>query len=225
MRFVLFILLHHRSNLINARISIKIFVFYSRQLQIVKWNDSAANQLTITNTWSTSFNLINPILTKIDIFTLHVTCDKIFIGNLIQLMLYLPKLTSLIVSSLALTHPRTLSTEDVEMLQEVSQNSRITHVKLKRVFDLPEIHFLLQLCPSIEYFEMNFKNKDVVIKVVRYILMKNVKYIPNLSTLCLRTDEPNSVMKELKRIIDLEQLCQNYTMEQIDDKIYLKYTR
>jgi hypothetical protein len=190
---------------------------------------SEMNQLTVTDHAYTGMDesfidTIGPILAMVYINCLNITCREIFIGTLIDLIKYLPNLHSLVVSSLAMIHPRCLSVEEARTLRLVSNNNKITKVNLQRMNDLAQVQFLFDLCPRIEYLEVNCINDVFPEKFVRFILMKNTKYIPNLSSLCLEISLTNEdIVEKLKKMIDLEQLRQNYTIKQIDNRIYLRW--
>ncbi|CAF4163813.1 unnamed protein product [Adineta steineri] len=192
---------------------------------------SETNQLTIIdlphidNDPSLSAT-IGPILLLVPITCLNITCWKIFIGSLIELVVCLPNLNSLVVSSLTMIKPRCLSVEETTALRWLSKNNVITKVKLHRMNDLAEIQFLFDLCSSMEYLEVDCTDKICPKQLLRFILMKNIKSIPKLSSFCFGISvKKQNIIDELITMINLEQLCHNYTIKQIQNKIYLRWTR
>ncbi len=170
------------------------------------------------------FDILGPILVTAQMTCLKIVRRKIFIGTLINLIRYLPNLHSLIVSSLSMIHPRCLSVDEATALRFVSQNNKITRVNLQQMNDLAQVQFLLELCPRIEYLEVDCTNVVYPEDVIRFILMKNIKYIPNLSSLCLKIlPKKTDLVYHLKRMIDFEQLHQNYTIQQTENSINFQW--
>jgi len=169
-------------------------------------------------------DIIGPILLMMQITCLNITRSEIFIGTLIDLISCLPNLDLLVVSSLAMLKPRCLSVEKTRTLRFISNNNKITKVKLHRTNELAEIQFLLGLCCRVEYLEMDCANGVPPEGFIRFILMKNIKYIPNLSSLCFEISQTEEdIVDKLKKMIDFEQLCHNYAIKQIKNRIYLRW--
>jgi hypothetical protein len=166
---------------------------------------------------------ISPVFTVLQINHLIIECHDIFIGTLIEILRLLPNLDSLKVYSLALVKRRCLSVPEVETFRLVSKNNKITKVNLERINELAEIEFLIDLCPSMEYFEVYCSDEIDLKLFVRFILMKTNRCIPNLCTLCLSiTEENDTMVKTLQEMINLEALLDDYTITRIYDKIYIQ---
>ncbi|CAF2946768.1 unnamed protein product [Rotaria sp. Silwood2] len=173
----------------------------------------------------TYYDMLSPILTNLSITCLNITLSTIFIGTLIDFIRCLPNLDSLVISSLEMLQPRCLSIEETRNFRLLSDNNKITKVNLKQMNDLEEVQFFLDLCPRMTYFEVNCTDYVGPENVLRFILMKNIRYIRNLSLLCLKVSRTNlNIVDNLKHTIDFEQLCHNYTIKQIDNRIYLRLT-
>ena len=186
------------------------------------------NQLTIIDLFNVDddeffFSDLGPILMAIEITCLKTTYEQIFIGTLIDLIKYLPNLRSLWIASLAMLHPRCLSVDEVRTLRLISNENKIIRMILQHVDDLAQVQFLLDLCPRAEYLEIDCTNGVISEEFIRFILMKNIKSIPNLSVLCLNilptTKDP---IDKLKRMINFEQLHSNYSIKRIDNKVYFQ---
>ncbi|CAF3032480.1 unnamed protein product [Rotaria sp. Silwood2] len=234
---------HELINHFNSSFWIKRKWFFTISIETDSWDDNVIIQghfqeykknddsiiLNVTDLSSTTDNdepfidMISSILAILPITCLNITLNEIFIGTLIDLIKYLPNLDSLIISSLAMIQPRYLSVEETRIFRLLSNNNKITKVNLKQMNDLEQVQFLLDLCPRMEYFEVDCTNDLLPEKFLRFILMKNFKYIVNLSLLCLKVSRTNiDIMKKFKNIIEFEQLCQKYTLKQIDSRIYLR---
>jgi hypothetical protein len=190
---------------------------------------SETNQLTVIDHFDIDsdesfIDIVGPILLTIQITHLNITRSTIFVGTLISLVKYLPNIESLIISCLVMMNPRCLSVEESRTLRLISNNNKIIKVNLQRMSDLAQVQLLLDLCPHMEYLKVNCTNDISHERFVRFILMKDIKYIHNLSSLCLNVPPTNEdIVDKCKKMIDLEQLCHNYIIKQIDNQIYLQW--
>jgi hypothetical protein len=167
---------------------------------------------------------IIPVLTLLQITHLIIEYPDIFIGNLIEIVRFLPHLDSLKVHSLSLLKPRCLSIEEVETLRSVSKNAKITKVSLQRIGELAEIQFFIDLCPRMQYLEIDCSRIIDLNLLVRFIIMKTTRCIPHLCALCLCVKEANYEMVEkVQNMINLEKLLHDYTITYVSNKIYLQW--
>jgi hypothetical protein len=199
-------------------------------------NDSNAVQLSqpvfLTITHSSYINWvdffigdISPAFETLQIAHLIIECQSIFVGAIIKLLRFLPNLDSLKVRSLSLLKPRCLSKEEVETLRSVSKNNKITKLNLQRTDELAEIQFLIDLCPRMQYFEVDCSRIIDLNSLVRFILMKTTRCIPHLRTVCLCVTEANDKMVEqVQTMINLEKLLHDYTTTYLPGKIYVQWT-
>jgi len=185
--------------------------------------------LTILDRYSVDLDIIfsiddtSSVCTVLQITHLIIKCRNIFIGALIELLHFLPKLDSLKICSLSLLKPRCLLKDEVESLRLISKKNNITKVNLERINELAEVQFLIDLCSRMQYFEVDCSSKIDIKLLVRFILMKTIRCISHLCTLCLSGTEANDEMvKKLQDMINLEQLLYDYTIKCIDDKIYIR---
>ena len=169
--------------------------------------------------------LIGPMLALSQVTCLHIDFDHIFAGVLIDLMQHLPHLHSLVVKSLASMQQRHLSVEGTRIVGLISQKKSISQVRLMNVVTLSEIQFLLDLCSGVQYLQIDHLNDLDLASFVRFILMKNVQDLPNLFFVCFGCPPSNNdLLQNLNNMIDVEQLRRDYTIEQIQENIYLRWT-
>ena len=123
-----------------------------------------------------------------------------------------------------MVYPRYLSADEIQSLRSIANENKISRVTLQWMKDLAQVQFILDLCPRIEQLEVNCINGDSPEQLIRFILMKNIEHIPHLSLLTfnLLTKQEN-LTNLLTKMIDLEQLRQNYTIQQVDNQIYLRW--
>ncbi|CAF4615904.1 unnamed protein product [Rotaria sp. Silwood1] len=98
----------------------------------------------------------------------------------------IPNLDSLVILSLEMVQPIFLSIEETRTLRLLSVKNKITKIRLQQMNDLKQVEFLLDLCPRIKYFDVDYTNDVLTETVLRFILMKNIKRISSLSLLCLK---------------------------------------
>jgi hypothetical protein len=155
---------------------------------------------------------------------LDVLYTGIFIGTLIDLMNHLPNLDSMRILSLLLLQPRCLTVEEVNTFRLVSNNNKITKVNIQWTTDLAQIQFLIDLCRSMRYLEITCSvNVDLKV-LIRFILIKDLKYIPHLCILCLHIPkETHRMVEELQEMINFERLRRDYTIKHLRDTIYLSW--
>jgi len=89
--------------------------------------------------------------------------------------------------------------------------------------DLNRVDILINLCPQIEYLQIQCRNYIDLESMIRLILMKRKS---NLSSLCFWIAEADEFMvKNLQTMIYFEKLLINYTIQRIHDRIYLQWQR
>ncbi len=171
-------------------------------------------------------DIIRPILGLTSITRLNIIHKDIFIGILIKLIDSLPHLDCLIIRSLAMIQVRCLSIEELTILRSVSDNNKITKVNFQSMTELAQIQFLINLCSRMQHLEVTFTDDIDPELFLRFIFMKNIKYIPNLCSLCLGLSKLNEdLFENLQKIIELEKLHHDYTIKQLNNRIYLKWNK
>jgi hypothetical protein len=161
---------------------------------------------------------------------LNIDCDRIPIGMFIEIIHLLPNLESLKISSLPLVQLSGLSFEDSASLLLVSITNKITKMKLDKMDDMEQIHFLMDLCPRVQYFEIGCKTKNDLEDIVRSITMNSITPILYLKCLCLCFPNANEKMIEnLQDMIDFERhfyVDKNFReclLRRRQDKIFLNW--
>jgi hypothetical protein len=153
---------------------------------------------------------------------LCVQCTNLPIDKLIEIIRVLPNLNSLEISSLPQFQLNDLSSNDSEMVLSVSIVNKITKVKLNKMDETEQIHFLFDLFPHMQYFEVSCKTEDDLDSLVRSIIMNNITYIHDLKCLCICVPNADEKMVENLKIM-VNKTFSNYTIQRQKDKIYLKW--
>ncbi len=227
---------HFRETWFNCRIDDRIISYSSHESK----NDTNQNQF------------IPPILLTFDppllrqgrffinkiksssitmLFThLNINCKGLPIGMLIEIIRLLPNLHCLEISSLSLFQSNGLSPNDSEMLFSVSINNKITKVKLNKMDEMEQIHFLFDLFPHMQYLEVDCKTENDLENFIKSIIMNNITYIHYLQCLCICVPNANEKMLEnLKIMIDFERYFHvdktftDYILQRRENKIYLNW--
>ena len=166
-----------------------------------------------------------PMIVSSQLTCLHLDVSGAFAGTLIDFVEHLPHLISLVVKSLSSLFKRDVSPEEKTTLRLVVQRKSITKVRLIEVDCLSEIHFLMHLCPSMQYFQIDNINDIDLQCVIRSILITSMKCFPSLFFLSFGCPKSKiAFLTRLDTMIAFEQLCSDYTIEQIEEKIYLRWT-
>ena len=142
---------------------------------------------------------------------LRITClviqkAEIFICELIKLILHWLHLESLTVPSLSLMTPRFLTSSGAKSFYLSSKINRIGKIVLEYMYDSSKTQFLLDLFLLVQYLEIGCENDFLLEKFLQIILLKNTKYISQLSKICMKSSWINEpTLNRLKYITDFEQ--------------------
>ncbi|CAF3905770.1 unnamed protein product, partial [Adineta steineri] len=114
-----------------------------------------------------------------------------------------------------------LSIEDIKNNLPVSAINKITQVKLGQVTedDEEEIEFFINLCPHIEYLEVECMSDTDVPLLMKFIMNQRIR-IPKLCYLCfINPIADDNMVRSLAMTIDSETVNDNYTIQRSGDKI------
>lgn len=161
---------------------------------------------------------------------LNIAYEKPLHGLLIEIIGVLPNLYSLEIEKMARLENNLLSSEAAQMFSEVAMNNKIAKVKLHEMNEMQQIYFLLDLCSQMQYFEVDCKTENDVINLVTFIIRNSVKHMQYLRCLCIfvpNLDE--KLIETLKIIFDLErpfhpeEICKDYRIHRIENKIFIDW--
>jgi hypothetical protein len=193
-------------------------------------------QLTIegnnSENWYQSYiDDMKPCFTAVQFTQLNIDCTGLPIGMLIEIIRLLPNLHSLQVSSLSLAQLKELSFADSEMLLLVSITNKITKVKLNKMDEIEQIHFLMDLCPRMQYLEVGCTTENQLETIIGCISVNNMTRILYLRCLCLCIPNADEKMvQKLNKIIDFERLFSidnqtfcGYVIQRQQNQIFLNW--
>ncbi|CAF3310798.1 unnamed protein product [Rotaria socialis] len=192
-----------------------IMLAETNQLDIIDLSNSKYNE--------SCFDTIGRIQAAVKITRLNIIASEMFMETLIEIIGCVPDIDSLVISSLEMIPIRCLSTEEAKTLRLLSVKNVITKVRLHQMNDLAPVKFLLHLCRRMKYLDVDCTKKVLPETILRFILMHKIKRISRLPVLCLKIPEADiDIVDKLKSSNDIEQLCFDYKIEQIGNKIYLR---
>jgi hypothetical protein len=106
-----------------------------------------------------------------------------------------------------------------ESFQLVSNTNTIKTMIIDECCRLKKIQLLVALYPRLEHPTTGINRKDFL-SIVRLLLAKNNNNPRHLFLLCV-LDAPKVSLRELKRLIKLEKLLDDYLINHVDHKLYL----
>ncbi|CAF1283178.1 unnamed protein product [Adineta steineri] len=188
--------------------------------------DHGIIQLTIGNNEYTKLD--RPYIKKlksavkaIQFTHLDIDNDNLTIKMLLDILHMLPNIESLKLSSIPIFPLESLSIEDIKNNLPVSAINKITQVKLGQVTedDEEEIEFFINLCPHIEYLEVECMSDTDVPLLMKFIMNQRIR-IPKLCYLCfINPIADDNMVRSLAMTIDSETVNDNYTIQRSGDKI------
>ncbi|CAF4980687.1 unnamed protein product [Rotaria sp. Silwood1] len=168
--------------------------------------------------------IISHISNVADIYHLEID-EEIYTDTLMEILVLLPELDSLKISSLLYSNPIYINGKDSNVLCLLTSLNQITKVYLMKMTKMEEIDFLIELCPQMIYLKVEFLHHINIQLFVRVILTKiNMKFNHKLRLLCARVKAvDNDIIEKLNSMINSENLLTDYTIKRITDDIYLQW--
>ncbi|CAF4951081.1 unnamed protein product [Rotaria sp. Silwood1] len=194
-----------------------------------KKTNNCSIQMTIedymlTEQYRSNINKLKPTFSAIRFTHLNINNNNISISMLIEILRLLPNLESLKLSSLSIIQSTTLSVEDTKQYLLVSVMNQITKVKLNKVTEKIQIQFLINLCPRMQYLEVDCMSYTDLEMFMTFILINQITHIPDLYCLCLNVPNANDHMiKTIALTIELETIIDNYKIQRIGNKFFFHW--
>ncbi|UJR11599.1 hypothetical protein I4U23_015781 [Adineta vaga] len=127
----------------------------------------------------------NAVCDAIHFTHLNIECDEISNEILLNIVQLLPNLESLKVSSKRINEIDRSFTIVKSMYFLTSTNNKITKVYLAKTIYLTQVNFLLNLCLSMQHFQVDVPEDMNLDRLVQFILFKVTTIIAKLRSLCL----------------------------------------
>ena len=182
---------------------------------------SPTTQLTIhypidTKEKSYFIRHLTPVLSGIQFTSLDIIYSYTLFSNMIiELINLLPNLRSLSVSYSIF--PRYCCLSENERIE-----NKIEKVRIGKVNGLNEFDFFNDLCPQMEYLEIDVGNNIQLDLLLRTILKENEKPNHHLNSLYFNIREANdNIIENLRTIINTENLLSDYSLIRTGSRIDL----
>jgi len=193
---------------------------------------SKSNQLTFVSHSDTEYLRLTPVtmdikhvLTVLPIYHLRFVEEKTVVSQLMEVMDLLREVKTLKISCLSIYYGRDIWEEKYDLLSSLKSTSKITKVCLVDIDMTDEFDRLMELCPYMEYFKVEWINSMNFEYLLRHVLNKiNNERNQHLRLLCFNAPAADEEMiKKLNKIIHTEKLLVDYTIQRIGDDIYLQW--
>ncbi len=167
---------------------------------------------------------INPGLILTQFYHLTIDTKTISSDELVDILYRLPNIISLKLQSITL-FPSFDEEEGENNFSYVSEANIITKVYFEEVNDIKELDFVLVLCRSVNYLQIDsLHNINIESFVCEILIWINDDSNQDLCLLCVRIPTADDqLIEKLKEIIDSEERLVDYTIKRITDKIYLQW--
>jgi hypothetical protein len=174
-------------------------------------------RLTLTGTHykrSDSFiSDLSCIVPLAQVTELVLLCDSFRMNQLIELLHLAFNLR--ILTLLASTRCP-ISDEDTILLMNHESNEDMPN---RGLLTLKHVQALMRVCPRLQFLEMTV-NENYLELIVRFLLLLDTSKSHHLCLLALR-DAHHGMIRRLHKMIDVEKLIEQYTLEHISNTAYL----
>jgi hypothetical protein len=153
-------------------------------------------------------------ITHLDADLTHMSMDAL--SKLVNL---LPNLSSLGLSSLSSLNKNHFSMKNDETICSIINNNQITELSIEQMTSTAQAHFVINLCPHLQYLHIRCTADIGLAFLLQVILMEKNKFIPNLVLIQLDLIETNDDI--LQKLLDHEKVLCNCSIKCVNDTIYL----
>jgi hypothetical protein len=142
--------------------------------------------------------------------------EEVQTNMLIEILILLPEINSLQIYFLSHVNTIDMNEQNIKLF---SLQNQIKKVYLKKMTNIEQIYFLIELCPRMIYLKLDFVNN---INILRLILMKINNHQLRLLTFRVRAAD-DQICEILNKMIHFETSILDYTIKRILDQIYLQW--
>ncbi len=165
---------------------------------------------------ATSLNRIIPIR---QLTQLIIDCQRFSFEHLVELLALTPHMHTLKFDSIQFYETNSVSVQQSETFILASKTNTVTKVTVEQECTLDQIQLLTNLFPRVEYLTINL-SKENSESIPRFLLSKTSNGTRYLSLLCI-SKPCKDLMKQLKILIQSENLLDDYTIKTINGKWFL----
>jgi hypothetical protein len=180
-------------------------------------------ELTLSETFDVPRDSIAANLNRIiplrQLTKLSLGCLRLPFEQIIELLHLTSNIRILKLDSVLLYGTDSVSIEQKDIFQIVSNMNNITNLTIDKEITLDKIQLLVTLFPRLEYLIMNLYKEDLE-SIARYLLSKFNDNTRHLSSLCI-SKQRKDLMEILSNLLESEKLLDNYILKIINRKLYL----
>ncbi|CAF1403982.1 unnamed protein product [Rotaria sordida] len=154
-------------------------------------------------------------LTKLDINIWGFPFEEI-----IKLLRLTPNLYTLRFNAYSLQEIDSNSTKYNILLQHVLKKNKIENLLLTGDCSLNQIRFIVYVFSKLKYLKIRINSTTEISSIIRYLLSKTHNQAQHLFYLCI-SQIPEEYLKEIKDLIKLENLLDNYSIQYINNNLHL----
>jgi len=171
------------------------------------------------------FDEIKRVLSIKQIFHLNIFEKQISTHILIKLIILLSDLITLKLHSLSLDETKEYTEKEFYFIFQMKVKSKITNVYLEQINNIKEFNYISLLCPRMIHFKVkyiNYMDINLFLRTIFIEINHNDNYY--LRSLCFHSPLADDQMVEkLDKMIHLEKLLCDYTIERVCENIYLQW--
>ncbi|CAF2030643.1 unnamed protein product [Rotaria magnacalcarata] len=154
---------------------------------------------------------------------LHIEFKYFSIVVLVEFLHLLPHLDSLTLFIHFSNQNMKLTQEQNNTIRAMPTMNQIMKINVEQVFDLNHIDLFIDLCPRIEYINIQCKDYIQLESIIRLVLTKNNCNLQFLFfSIPIADDE---MVQKIKAIISSEQSAVSFKIQRISNKIYLQWEK
>lgn len=168
---------------------------------------------------------IKPIFDLIEISSLDISCKKMSIYNIIQLLNLLPNLRSLRLKSVPFGEPIYTLDPELAIWERFLDTNKITTIALVYMKNTDDISTIITLFPRILDLVIQAIPDSDLKTVVRCALVQIKQLVVcHIKNLCLFVINPkHDQVQPLERMIDWKKLLKVYTIHRQLNRFYLQW--
>jgi hypothetical protein len=182
-----------------------------------------ATELTIEKYFQTPDDSISTTLNRVvplnQLTKLVIECYSFPFEEIIQLIRFIPNLSSLKLDLLSINDNSYKLIKESEAFSYVSKMNKIKNLDIRDWCKLKKFKLIIHLFPQLKYLKTGMDRKEMG-EIMRYLLTKKNYQTPQLVFLCI-SGTPKICLKELTRLIKLEHLLDQYWMKFVNRDLYL----
>ena len=137
----------------------------------------------------------------------------------IKLLRFTPNLYTLQFNAYSLQEIDSNFTKYNILLQYILKKNKIENLVLTDTCSLNEIRFIVYVFSKLKYLKIGI-NRTEISSIIRYLLLKTHNQAQHLFYLCI-SNTSKVCLQEIKDLIKLENLLDNYSIECINQDLHL----